>query len=171
MCSVPVNDPGVCGWLLVASTDTWLDLGPCPFSPKCFQFLSTCLMWLTPCFYLWSWSCYTCQVKWKRQLQTSWTFLASPPFWSFGEEAVERRHEIVSKSNTWMKFAAMCKSRILLLVSVVFCFPVSVYFCCSLSVEEVISLISVRKLDSLKQCVAVVGSMWLYWFIEPVSCN
>lgn len=30
-------------------------------------------------------------------------FLASPPFWTFGEKAVGRTHGLVSKSSTWIK--------------------------------------------------------------------
>lgn len=44
-------------------------------------------------------------------------FLASPPFWSFGEKAVGRRHGLVSKSNTWIKLLVRVNSEYFFCVS------------------------------------------------------
>ena len=44
-------------------------------------------------------------------------FLADPPFWSFGEKAVGRRHGLVSKSNIWIKLLVRVNSEYFFCVS------------------------------------------------------
>lgn len=121
-------------------------------------FLSVKLEWLhLPC-------------KMKATVMDSQEFLASPSFWSFGEQAVGRRRGLVSKSNTWIKLLVPVNSEYFFL-----CLWHATFLLVSSSVavcqwKTVIFLIGVWEVDNLKQRVAVVDSMWLYWFIDlPVS--
>lgn len=97
-------------------------------------------------------------------------FLASPPFWSFGEKAVGRRHGLVSKSSTWIKLLVCVNWEYF---SCVFGMLLSCQCLHLLQLSVKVSLISIWEVDNLKQCVAVVDSMWLYWFIDlpvPGTC-